>query len=67
LALGEEDKVMSKQLGPDAVPELALSRLGFVIDFSEFLSKTKNSDFPSGKKRKALSTGDKRPLPMYGA
>ena len=39
LALGEEDKVISKQLGPDAVPEPALSRLSFVIDFSEFLSK----------------------------
>ena len=41
LALGEEDKIISKQLGPDAVPEPALSRFGFVIYFSEFLSKTK--------------------------
>ena len=76
LTLGEEDEVISKQLGTDAVPELALSRLGFVIDFSEFLSKTKKLSFPIGKKKTnwrgwvawmTWQHGRKRPLPVHGA
>jgi hypothetical protein len=38
-ALGEQVKVVSKQLEPDTIPELVLSRLNFVIDVSEFLSR----------------------------
>jgi hypothetical protein len=51
--LGKKEKVRSKQLEPDAVPEPALSRPGFVINFSEFLSKTRKFSFPKGEKRKA--------------
>jgi hypothetical protein len=56
LALGEEDKVVSKRLGTDAILELALSHLNFVIDFNEFLSKTKNLSFPIGQKKEGKLT-----------
>jgi hypothetical protein len=57
--LGEEDKVISKQLEPDTVPEFALSCLGFVTDFSEFLSRNKKKHLSQGKEkeRKGRQTG----------
>ena len=62
LALGKEDKVISKRLEPNAVPaEPALSCLGFAVDVSEFLSRTKNLAFQKERKGKLAWTlcGDK--------
>ena len=49
--LGEEDNVISNKLGRHIIAEPALSRLSFV-DINEFLSKTKNSTFPSERKER---------------
>jgi hypothetical protein len=56
LAFGKVDKVVSKRLEPNAVPELALSWLGFVVDVGEFLSRTKTLAFQKERKGKLTWT-----------
>jgi len=52
LVLGEEDNVISEQLELCTVLEPATRCLGFTTDFSEFLSKTKNSTFQGKEKER---------------
>jgi hypothetical protein len=49
--LGEEDKVIRKQLELGTVLKPALPCLGFIIDFNEILSKTKKLSFPRQRRR----------------
>jgi len=49
--LSEEDKIIRKKLELGIVLEFALSRLDFVIDFSQFLSR-RGSQLPERKRSK---------------
>jgi hypothetical protein len=55
---GDEYKVITSNFGLRTVLELAVSCLSFVIDFSEFLSRTKKLGFPrQGEEKEGRQTG----------